>query len=92
MMNIRNVTAGYDHDLFFKAICVYASTPVVKREPRLYKLKVRDTNLYLIHINEHEMAVTTNSKAAKVYELAGVSEAKEFAERQRVILQEEAPD
>lgn len=40
MMNVRNVTAGYDHDLFFKAICVYASTPVVKREPRLYKLKV----------------------------------------------------
>lgn len=28
MMNIRNVTAGYDHDLFFKDICVYASTPV----------------------------------------------------------------
>lgn len=48
--------------------------------------------IYLIHINEHEMAVTTNPKAAKVYELAGVSDAKEFAERQRVILQEEAPE
>nr|DAR62788.1 MAG TPA: hypothetical protein [Caudoviricetes sp.] len=35
------------------------------------------------------MAVTTNPKAANIYELAGVSEAREFAERQRVILREE---
>lgn len=38
------------------------------------------------------MTVTSNPKAAKVYELTEVYEAREFAERQRVVLREEVLD
>jgi len=93
-MNIRNVTAGYDHDLFFKAICAYASTPVNKREPKTYKLKILGTDpqlsLYLIYINEHETTVTTNKKAAKAYSESGVYNVKELAEKQGFALRAEA--
>ena len=92
-MNIRNVTAGYDHDLFFKTICAYASTPVNKREPKTYKLKIlgidQQLSLYLIHINEHETTVTTNKKAAKAYSESGVYNAKELAEKQGFALRAE---
>lgn len=93
-MNIRNVTAGYDHDLFFKIICAYASTPVNKREPKTYKLKILGADpqlsLYLIYINEHETIVTTNKKAAKAYSESGVYNAKELAEKQGFALRAEA--
>lgn len=93
-MNIRNVTASYDHDLFFKTICAYASTPVNKREPKTYKLKILGAypqlSLYLIHINEHETTVTTNKKAAKAYDESGVYNAKELAEKQGFALRAEA--
>ena len=96
MMNIRNVTAGYDHDLFFKAICAYASTPVSKREPKKYKLKILGTDpqlsLYLIHINEHETTVTANKKAAKTYSESGVYNVKELAEKQGFALRSEVID
>lgn len=92
-MNIRNFTAGYDHDLFFKTICAYASTPVNKREPKTYKLKILGTypqlSLYLIHINEHETTVTTNKKAAKAYGESGVYNAKELSEKQGFALKAE---
>lgn len=92
-MNIRNATAGYDHDLFFKTICAYASTPVNKREPKTYKLKILGADpqlsLYLIHINEHETTVTTNKKAAKAYDESGVYNAKELAEKQGFALRAE---
>lgn len=92
-MNIRNVTAGYDHDLFFKTICAYASTPVNKRAPKTYKLKILGADpqlsLYLIHINEHETTVTTNKKAAKAYDESGVYNAKELAEKQGFALKAE---
>lgn len=94
MMNVRNVTAGYDHDLFFKVICAYASTPVNKREPKTYKLKILGADpqlsLYLIHINEHETTVTTNKKAARAYSESGVYNAKELAEKQGFALKAEA--
>lgn len=93
MMNIRNFTAGYDHNLFFKTICSYASTPVNKREPKTYKLKILGTDpqlsLYLIHINEHETTVTTNKKVAKAYDESGVYNAKELAEKQGFALRAE---
>nr|DAY30914.1 MAG TPA: hypothetical protein [Caudoviricetes sp.] len=93
MMNVRNVTAGYDHDLFFKTICAYASTPVNKREPKTYKLKILGADpqlsLYLIHINEYETTVTTNKKAAKAYSESGVYDAKELAEKQGFTLKAE---
>lgn len=71
------------------AILSYIKTPVSRRSPSVYKLKVKGTGLYLIHINEYEITTTTNIKAAKAYDLAGVSEAKELAERQSVVLREE---
>lgn len=93
MMNVRNVTVGYDHDLFFNAICSYASTPVNKREPKTYKLKILSADpqlsLYLIHINEHETTVTTNKKVAKAYSESGVYNAKESAEKQGFALKAE---
>lgn len=94
MMNVRNVTAGYDHDLFFKTICAYASTPPVnKREPKTYKLKILgidpQLSLYLIYINEHKTTVTTNKKAANVYSKSGVYNAKELAEKQGFALKAE---
>ncbi len=93
MMNVRNATACYDHDLFFKTICAYANTPVNKREPKTYKLKILGTDpqlsLYLIHINEHETTVTTNKKAANVYSKSGVYNAKELAEKQGFALKAE---
>lgn len=96
MMNVRNVTVGYDHDLFFKTICAYASTPVNKREPKTYKLKILGADpqlsLYLIHINEHETTVTTDKKAAKVYNDAETYDAKVFAEKQGVALAMEVVD
>ena len=93
MMNVRNVTAGYDHNLLFKVMCVYASTPVNKREPKAYKLKILGADpqlsLYLIHINEYETTVTTNKKAAKAYSESGVYNAKELAEKQGFALKAE---
>ncbi len=67
----------------------YAKTPIDAREPRAYKLKILDTSLYLIHINEHETTVTTNKKAAKAYDDAGVYDAKVLAEKQGFALRAE---
>lgn len=96
MMNVRNVTVGYDHNLLFKVICAYASTPISKREPKTYKLKILGTDpqlsLYLIHINEHETTVTTDEKAAKAYSASGVYSAKESAEKQGLALRAEVID
>jgi hypothetical protein len=45
----------------------YASTPLDRRDEPLYKIGIKDTTLYLIHINDKEMTVTANEKAAKAY-------------------------
>lgn len=52
----------------------YASTPLDKRDETLYKIGVKDTTLYLIHINDKEMTVTANEKAAKAYRKAKVDD------------------
>lgn len=88
-MNIRKVTEGYDHTLLFKVMCSYASTPIDKRKSNTYKLKILDTNLYLVYINEYETTATTNSKAAKVYDSTGTYNAKVFAEKQGFTLRAE---
>nr|DAI23982.1 MAG TPA: hypothetical protein [Caudoviricetes sp.] len=63
----------------------------IERED-VYKLKILDTDLYLIHINEHETTVTTNKKAAKAYDGAGVYDAKVLAEKQGFALRAEVID
>lgn len=60
----------------------------IERES-VYKLKILDTDLYLIYINEHETTVTTNKKAAKAYDGAGVYDAKVLAEKQGFALRAE---
>lgn len=52
----------------------YASTPLDKRDEPLYKIGIKDTTLYLIHINDREMTVTANEKAAKAYRGAKVDD------------------
>ena len=89
MMNVRNVTVGYDHNLLFKVMCAYASTPVSEREPNMYKLKILDTNLYLIYINKCKATVTTNKKEAKVYDDVETYEAKVLADKQGFALRAE---
>ena len=74
------------------AILNYIKTPVDKREHGVYKLKVESTDMYLVHINEYETTVTTNKKAAKAYDGAGVYDAKVLAEKQGFALRSEAVD
>lgn len=52
----------------------YASTPIDERNEPLYKIGIKDTALYLLHINDKEMTVTANKKAAKAYRMAKVDE------------------
>lgn len=48
----------------------YASTPLEKREEPLYKIGIKGTTLYLLHINDREITATVNEKAAKAYRKA----------------------
>lgn len=74
------------------AILNYIKTPVDKREHGVYKLKVESTDMYLVYINEYETTVTTNKKAAKAYDSAGVYDAKVLAEKQGFALKAEGVD
>lgn len=62
----------------------YASTPLDKRDETLYKIGIKDTTLYLIHINDKEMTVTANEKAAKAYEKAKVDDIIDFLKERGV--------
>lgn len=88
-MSARRITEGYNHNTPFQAMCSYASTPVSEREPDMYKLKILDTNLYLIYINKREATVTTNKKEAKVYDDVETYEAKVLADKQGFALRAE---
>lgn len=88
-MNVRKITEGYDHNTLFQVMCAYASTPVSERESKMYKLKILDTNLYLIYINKHKATVTTNKKEAKVYDDVETYEAKVLADKQGFALRAE---
>lgn len=48
----------------------YASTPLEERSEPLYKIGIKDTALYLLHINDKEITATVNEKAAKAYRRA----------------------
>ena len=48
----------------------YASTPLDKRDEPLYKIGIKDTTLYLLHINDRKITATVNEKAAKAYRKA----------------------
>lgn len=88
-MNVRKITEGYDHNTLFQVMCAYASTPVSERESNMYKLKILDTNLYLIYINKHKATVTTNKEAAKAYDDVETYEAKVLADKQGFALRAE---
>ena len=62
----------------------YASTPLDKRDETLYKIGIKDTTLYLIHINDKEMTVTANEKAAKAYRKAKVDDIIDFLKERGV--------
>lgn len=62
----------------------YASTPLDKRDETLYKIGIKDTTLYLIHINDKEMTVTANKKAAKAYRKAKVDDIIDFLKERGV--------
>ena len=91
-MNVRRITEGYDHNTLFQVMCAYASTPVSERESNMYKLKILDTNLYLIYINKSKATVTTNKKEAKVYDDVETYEAKALADKQGFALRAEMAD
>lgn len=91
-MSVRRIAEGHDHNLLFKIMCAYANTPGCEREPKTYKLKIIGTGLYLIHINEHEVTITTNKKAAKAYDDRGVYDAKVLADKQGFALRAEVID
>jgi hypothetical protein len=88
-MSVRRITEGYDHNTLFQVMCAYASTPVSERESNMYKLKILDTNLYLIYINKHKATVTTNKEAAKAYDDVETYEAKVLADKQGFALRAE---
>jgi hypothetical protein len=67
-------------------VLCYANTPVSKRAPKVCKLKVYNTGLYLNSISKHEMTVTMNKKAAKTYDGTEVYNAKVLAEKQGTAL------
>lgn len=62
----------------------YASTPLDKRDETLYKIGIKDTTLYLIHINDKEITVTANEKAAKAYRKAKVDDIIDFLKERGV--------
>lgn len=62
----------------------YASTPLDKRDETLYKIGIKDTTLYLIHINDKEMTATANEKAAKAYRKAKVDDIIDFLKERGV--------
>lgn len=62
----------------------YASTPLDKRDETLYKIGIKDTTLYLIHINDKEIIVTANEKAAKAYRKAKVDDIIDFLKERGV--------
>lgn len=66
-MNVTTNTAPDYRKYLLNTLYRYASTPLEERSEPLYKIGVKDTALYLLHINDKEMTVTANEKAAKAY-------------------------
>lgn len=73
-MKVETYTAEAYRKYVLDALYRYASTPLDKREEPLYKIGIKDTALYLLHINDKEITVTVNEKAAKAYRGAEVDD------------------
>lgn len=78
-----NTAPDYRRDVL-NILYRYASTPLDKRDETLYKIGIKDTTLYLIHINDKEMTVTANEKAAKAYRKAKVDDIIDFLKERGV--------
>lgn len=52
----------------------YASTPLDERSEPLYKIGIKDTALYLLHINDKEITATANERNAKTYRMVEVND------------------
>ena len=63
-----NTAPDYRRDVL-NILYRYASTPLDKRDEPLYKIGIKDTALYLLHINDREITATVNEKAAKAYRM-----------------------
>lgn len=66
-MKVETYTAEAYRKYVLDTLYRYASTPLDKRDEPLYKIGIKDTELYLLHINDKEIATTVNEKAAKAY-------------------------
>lgn len=73
-------------------ILCYTGTPINERAPKACKLKVYDTGLYLNHISEKDMTVTTSKEVAKTYNDTEVYDAKVLADKQGTALVVEMVD
>lgn len=62
----------------------YASTPLEERSEPLYKIGIKDTALYILHINGKEITATVNEKAAKAYRKAKVDDIIDFLKERGV--------
>ena len=69
-MKVETYTAEVYRKYLLDTLYRYASTPLDKRDEPLYKIGIKDTTLYLLHINDREITATVNEKAAKAYRKA----------------------
>lgn len=69
-MKVETYTAESYRKYVLDILYRYASTPLDKRDEPLYKIGIKDTTLYLLHINDKEITATVNEKAAKAYRKA----------------------
>ena len=73
-MKVETYTAAAYRQYVLDTLYRYASTPLDKRDEPLYKIGIKDTTLYLLHINDKEITATVNEKAAKAYRRSEVDD------------------
>lgn len=66
-MKVETYTAEAYRKYLLDTLYRYASTPLEERSEPLYKIGIKNTALYLLHINDKEITATVNEKAAKAY-------------------------
>lgn len=64
-MKVTTNTAPDYRRYLLNTLYRYASTPLDERDDPLYKIGIKDTTLYLIHIKDKEMTVTANEKSCQ---------------------------
>nr|DAW15006.1 MAG TPA: hypothetical protein [Caudoviricetes sp.] len=73
-MKVTTNTAPDYRKYLLDTLYRYASTPLDKRDEPLYKIGIKDTTLYLLHINDKEITATVNERAAKAYRRGNADE------------------